>query len=85
MDLAKAFDCVDHSVLLKKLPYYGFRDISFDWFASYLTNRSQKVKCNGSISDWGIIQAGVPQGSILGPILFHAQKSQCIWMSRRIN
>ncbi len=51
LDLAKAFDCVDHSVLLKKLPYYGFRDISLDWFASCLTNRSQRVKCNGSISD----------------------------------
>ena len=69
-DLAKAFDTVDHSILLKKLEYYGIRGTQLNWFASYLDNRSQRVLCNGEWSELNWIKYGVPQGSNLGPLLF---------------
>jgi len=69
-DLAKAFDTVDHKILLRKLEYYGIRGSQLKWFASYLDNRTQKVLCNGALSKFALIKYGVPQGSNLGPILF---------------
>jgi hypothetical protein len=75
-DLSKAFDCVNHEILLSKLHFYGFQGITNDWFRSYLTNRKQKVEIKSPnsthnlVSDWGIMKHGVPQGSILGPLLF---------------
>ena len=69
-DLAKAFDTVDHEILLCKLESYGIRGMQLDWFASYFDNRLQCVCCNGALSDLKVINFGVPQGSNLGPLLF---------------
>ena len=70
IDLAKAFDTVDHSILLKKLYIYGIRGCLYDWFQSYLSGRSQTTNINNHISDKQNIKRGVPQGSVLGPLLF---------------
>ena len=70
IDLAKAFDTVDHTILLKKMFNYGIRGIQLQWFSSYLTNRTQRVSCNGAFSNVGLVTHGVPQGSNLGPLLF---------------
>ena len=70
VDLQKAFDTVNHEILLDKLNHYGFRGIINDWFRSYLHERKQKVCINGFESEIKTIHHGVPQGSVLGPILF---------------
>ena len=70
LDFAKAFDTVNHDILLSKLEHYGITGIVNDWFRSYLSLRPQKVKINGFLSDEQYIQCGVPQGSVLGPLLF---------------
>lgn len=70
LDLAKAFDTVNHNVLLKKLNHYGVRGTQLNWFKSYLESRTQCVVCNGATSELGYVAFGVPQGSNLGPLLF---------------
>ena len=70
LDFSKAFDMVNHKILISKLYHYGIRDVALKWFQSYLENRKQYVTYNGEISDMQIIKCGVPQGSILGPLLF---------------
>ena len=69
IDLKKAVDTVDHAILLKKLSHYGIRGLANAWFKSYLNNRQQFVSLNEYDSDKLIIKHGVPQGSVLGPLL----------------
>jgi hypothetical protein len=91
-DLTKAFNCVNHGILLNKVHYYGIRGVCYAWFESYLANRKQKVclLSNSSedvlSSNWEMIVSGVPQGSILGPMLFilysfHDRMVLCKWIS----
>ena len=70
LDFQKAFDTVDHVILLKKLEHYGIRGTANKWFESYLKNRMQYVSINGISSEIILMLLGVPQGSILGPLLF---------------
>jgi hypothetical protein len=70
LDLSKAFDLVNHSLLIKKLTLYRCDDATVEWFTSYLDSRSQTVRIEQSLSESQSIISGVPQGSILGPLLF---------------
>ena len=70
IDLRKAFDTVNHEILLMKLQHYGIRNNMLSWFKSYLTDRKQYVSFNGQNSEMLEINCGVPQGSVLGPLLF---------------
>ena len=70
IDLKKAFDTVDHKILLKKLDHYGVKNTSNLWFKNYLHDREQFVSINGTESQRTKMLCGVPQGSVLGPLLF---------------
>ena len=71
MDLSKAFDSLNHELLTAKLKCYGLDQNAVEFFRSYLSNRYQCCKINNTLGDWRKIIAGVPQGSILGPLLFN--------------
>ena len=71
MDLSKAFDTLNHDLLIAKLHAYGFDKSALKLVKSYLTNRWQRTKINMSFSSWSELLKGVPQGSILGPLLFN--------------
>ena len=70
-DLTKAFDCIDHSLLIAKLHAYGFDTNALRFIYSYLGGRYQHIRINSTYSSWSDISCGVPQGSILGPLLFN--------------
>lgn len=70
IDLSKAFDSIDHSILLSKLDAYGIRGLELNWFRDYLSNRRQRVTLSGVTCEWRELRRGVPQGSVLGPLLF---------------
>ena len=70
IDLKKAFDTVNHSILLNKLNHYGVRGLVNDWFSSYLFKRTQTTEINSFISNKEIVPCGVPRGSLLGSLLF---------------
>ena len=70
IDLRKAFNTVNHDILLMKLQHYGIRNNMFSWYKSYLTDRKQFVSFNGQNSETLETNCGVPQGSVLGPLLF---------------
>ena len=70
IDLSKAFDTINHEILLSKMEHYGIRGIALSWFKSYLSNRKQYTYLNGISSNVKQINCGVPQGSVIGPLLF---------------
>ena len=77
----KAFDTIDHNILLYKLEYYGFRGVVLEWFKNYLNNRKQYILHNNCKSDLKDIVCGVPQGSILGLLLFILYVNDIIYTS----
>ena len=83
MDLSKAFDCVNHGLLIAKLSAYGLNMDALQLIRSYLSNRQQRVKINSSFSDWKEIKIGIPQGSVLGPLLFNVLVNDIFWFSHR--
>ena len=70
LDIRNAFDTIDHQIVIKKLSQYGIQDDELNFFQSYLENRIQCCSVNGKLSDRQKIEYGVPQGSIIGPLLF---------------
>ena len=70
LDLKKAFDTVDHEILLSKLNFYGINGIAHQWFQSYLEDRTQMCSINGLLSSSCSLSCGVPQGTILDPLIY---------------
>ena len=70
IDLTKAFDTIDHKTILRKMSYLGVDQAAIKWFSSYLSGRTQRCSVNGKLSTARTLCCGVPQGSVLGPLMF---------------
>ena len=85
LDLSTAFDTVDHKLLIDDLMYIGVEGVALNWFISHLENRSYHVIINGTKSERRTLQRGVPQGSVLGPVLFSIYTTELAWISKQHN